>query len=413
MINLVVLTNSPGELVGWVKPVINEFKRCVPRSRIYVFVPPCQYASGRESEVIRSWPEVDGVWGLSALLKLILLGIRPGGMELAGQTMVLHLGSDLLYSSLLAKRLRAQAYACTEGYVKCVNGFEKFFVADKPLAEKLLRRGVPETKLAVIGHLFYEAAATVANDVQALRKELDLNETEPVIGIMPGSKPYQLYYDLAFLLKTIELVKARQPRVSFIMAKSPYTDWDVFADALGRERRYALDGVGGSLKFAGAMGSITTENGVSVKIVANQSLNVMRLSRFMLSVPGTNQIEAAVLGVPSVVFIPLNEPEAIPVDGLLHHLPKLPLIGKALKRQLVLKYSAKRPYLTLPNQLAKRMIIPELRGILTPQMVADQVLSLLENPVELERISKELLELTAQPQRPSEKLVQEILRDVV
>ena len=46
--DIYITANSPGEMSGWVAPVLNAFRRLNAETRITVVLTPCPYASGRE-----------------------------------------------------------------------------------------------------------------------------------------------------------------------------------------------------------------------------------------------------------------------------------------------------------------------------------------------------------------------------
>jgi lipid-A-disaccharide synthase len=75
------VANSPGELSGWVKPITRTLKQKEKAIKISVIIPPCQYASGMEKEVVSGFPDVDGVAGPTDYLKYIFLGIRWSGFR--------------------------------------------------------------------------------------------------------------------------------------------------------------------------------------------------------------------------------------------------------------------------------------------------------------------------------------------
>ena len=56
--DIVITSNSPGELYSLVRPVIRSLHRNIPGVRIILVITPCQYASGREIEVARSFSEI-------------------------------------------------------------------------------------------------------------------------------------------------------------------------------------------------------------------------------------------------------------------------------------------------------------------------------------------------------------------
>ena len=63
-LDILILSNGPGEVTTWVKPVVRALRRQMPdynQVRISVVLSPCPNASGREAEIARSYPEVDRV----------------------------------------------------------------------------------------------------------------------------------------------------------------------------------------------------------------------------------------------------------------------------------------------------------------------------------------------------------------
>jgi len=72
-----IVTNSPGELVGWVRPVVRSLKKKASRIKIVVVIIPCQYASGMEKEIAESFPEVDYVMSKGEYFKYLFFGLKP------------------------------------------------------------------------------------------------------------------------------------------------------------------------------------------------------------------------------------------------------------------------------------------------------------------------------------------------
>jgi hypothetical protein len=62
-IDILILSNGPGELSTWVKPVVKQLRRQLGREvsqvRISVVLSPCPNASGQEGAIARSNGEVD------------------------------------------------------------------------------------------------------------------------------------------------------------------------------------------------------------------------------------------------------------------------------------------------------------------------------------------------------------------
>ena len=88
--------------------------------------------------------------------------------------------------------------------------------------------------------------------------------------------------------------------------------------------------------------------------------------------------------------MPLQKMELVPIENPLRYLELLPLIGKPIKRALVLAFLSRYKFVALPNILTDELIQPELRGNITVQDVADAVNQLIQSPSERQRISTRL-----------------------
>ena len=91
------------------------------------------------------------------------------------------------------------------------------------------------------------------------------------------------------------------------------------------------------------------------------------------TIPGTKCIELAALGVPSIVCTPLNFPEGVVINGPLQYVGRIPAIGAPLKRAAVVALNKRFPLAAQPNIDAGEMLMPELRGTLTPGRIASVV----------------------------------------
>lgn len=60
--DLIILTNGPGEVTTWLRPVVQAVRAhwgSLPR--ISVVLAPCSHSTGQEAAIARSYPEVDRV----------------------------------------------------------------------------------------------------------------------------------------------------------------------------------------------------------------------------------------------------------------------------------------------------------------------------------------------------------------
>ncbi|GAH80161.1 unnamed protein product, partial [marine sediment metagenome] len=147
-----IVTNSPGELIGWVRPVVRSLKKKAPGIEIVVVITPCQYASGMEREVAKGFPEVDLIVGPNEYLKYVFLGIRPSQFGSADWGVVLFLGGDPFHAFLLSRRLGFPAVAYTQK-LRWKKYFEKFMVLNERIKEKFIAKGAEPEKVVVVGDL--------------------------------------------------------------------------------------------------------------------------------------------------------------------------------------------------------------------------------------------------------------------
>ena len=161
----------------------------------------------------------------------------------------------------------------------------------------------------------------------------------------------------------------------------------IWATALSGAKTQDFGGV--ALKLEGSFA--LTPNGTRLEIHhENQRYELMKRCAVAITSPGTNTLELGIAGIPSVVCMPLQKMELVPIENPLRYLELLPIIGKPIKRALVMAFLSRFKFVALPNILADELIQPELRGNITVQNVADAVNYLIQNPSERQRISTRL-----------------------
>ena len=105
--DLYIIANSPGEMSGWVAPVVTQVRAVIPDVRITVALIPDWFTSGREREFGEQLP-VDRVAGVFTLFSEIW---KQRAEHRSRRNLVLFLGGDALYAKALAKLLQCQSMA--------------------------------------------------------------------------------------------------------------------------------------------------------------------------------------------------------------------------------------------------------------------------------------------------------------
>lgn len=377
--NIVITTNGPGEIAAWVQPMINEIRNTLPNARIVIALVPCPHSSGYEEQFSSRFIGAT-VMSPKETVHYILTGQLPGHVVLASHGVILHLGGDQLFSVCLGWRSHFPITVYTEKLAQWKSRVSRYFVRDEHLAGRLAG-AVPSHKLTVVGDLMAEAVRPSHPSLE-VRQKLNLRLDAPVVSLLPGSKPLKVLNSTAFMLRIVDEISLLMPQVQFILPQSPFTPLSQLRQAVQDEKLVSLfDGVAGKVVHDRTSTSLITPQGNKVQIVPpSWHYNALQISDLSITLPGTNTAELAVLGIPMLVVLPLQRSELIPIDGLPGLLAKIPLLGPALKRSLINWKLNQMKYVSLPNQKAQEMIVPELIGHLKAENVAQQAYELLVQP---------------------------------
>jgi len=368
--NIILTTNSPGEVSAWVKPVVKKLNEKNIKINIYIFIPPCVFSSGKEAKVLLGLKGVEAVYNSKDYLKFILFNIKPSNFKAAKKGFVLFLGGDLMHAVFLAKRLNYPVYSYTERDYGFIKSIKKFYVSDQKIYQRLLKKGADPAKLKVVGNLIIDSVQPGLNGKQAKAK-LNKKDDQIIINLMPGSRPREFEYILPLFLNTATEIKQKKSKYRFILTKAPFINEKEIKRSL-RDKRINFDTV-----YKKEENRLSIDDFV-IEIYEEDPYSIMREADFALTIPGTNNLELAVLETPMLVILPLNKPELIPLPGLIGLLGEIPLLGKFLKRVIIPKMSRNRKYISLINLLQEKEIVPEMRGLINNQDLTAKILDLLE-----------------------------------
>lgn len=387
--DIVITTNSPGELSGWVKPVVKQIRFQLPEVRIIIFIPPCRYASGMESEIARGLPEVNLVINPHNYLKFILRIPSSRIYSPSPKGAVLFLGGDLFHAVLLSQRLHYPAFAYCTGRAQWKKRFRMFFVPHQKQFQRLRKQNIPPEKIIIIGDLMVDAVGPEISREEVYRT-WQLEEGKPIITFFPGSRPFQVRYLLPFCLKVAEMISGGYPEAQFLLSRSPFISTSLLEKILNSPISPVIEGITGKIYHYPNYQEIITPRGTKILAIGEKTHSVVNVSNLVITIPGTNTAEIACLGVPMIVIVPLNKPEELPLDGLLGYLDTIPLIGKPLKRYAVNRFHQSVPFVALPNMRAGECVVPEIRGVIKAEMVVTEAFDLLHNPQKRQSMSRKL-----------------------
>ena len=209
-----------------------------------------------------------------------------------------------------------------------------------PFEEQFFReRGVETT---YVGHPLADLPQS-AMSREELCEMHGLDPSLPIVALLPGSRRGESARHLPCLVDAVTRIGTARA-ANFVFAASATTGSEFF-----RQR-------------------ISPEN---VRIVENDTQNLLRFADVALVASGTATVEAALQGTPMVVFYRVTWSTWV--------------LGKPLVRL---------PYYSMVNLLAKREIVPELiQSDCTGERLAAAALRLLDDPDEKRRMKTDLSEL--------------------
>ena len=173
-----------------------------------------------------------------------------------------------------------QIWAWRPGRMKWIQERVDHVVVILPFEPDLYRRA--GVRCTFVGHPLLDSVAP-DYDRHALRRQFNLEESAPVIGLFPGSRVAEVNMLLPVLLQTAaELVK-RDPKTQFILAQASSIDDNLLHDLL-------------------------RESPVPVLVVKDQASEAMAVSDLLLVASGTATLQAAVVGTPMILLYKTTRP---------------------------------------------------------------------------------------------------------
>ena len=394
--DLYILANSPGEMSGWVAPVVTQVRAVMPDAHITVALIPDWFTSGREREFGEKLP-VDRVVGVFTLFAEIW---KNRAEHRANKNLVLFLGGDALYAKALSKLLKCPAMAYMPRVYHPAD-FVRIFVPTQAEADRALRKGAEPGHIVVVPTLALDSV-NPSGSVGQIKTRLGLPpEAGPVFSLMAGSRPSYVALSLDFMLDIAGLLLAQYPDARALLPVSPFIDKEIVLSVLkGREMQWEAM-PGGEI--------FRTGPGNRILFIFTHSHDAFVAADLAIVLPGTNNLQCAALGIPFVMLMPLNSIENIPFEGLLGLLYPRFFPFNHIKKWIIAWMSPRVPYMSMVNRMAGRMLAPELRGILTPEGVAGTASDLWQDPARREKLRTELLELTRE--RGAARIIAEAIRE--
>jgi len=386
MKRLLITANSPGEMAGWVRPILAAWKRR-DLGPVDILLLPCTFATGEEERVARSLEGVERVYKPRDFWKLLW---KDGSLYQDGH--LLHLGGDLMYSAFLSWRWKLESWAYLWARPWWDGAFRGYFTKDEWGVRWLKRRKIPPEKIHFTGDLVLDAVRQ--------KVEAPVEERTEQISYLPGSRAIEVKSLTPFFLEVHRRMSQRFPRVRGVLHLSGFLPLQQSEALLQQPPDPKVGGIQGYLE-----GDTLKADGVELQVVRNNGLQHLSRSEVALSIPGTKTAEAGYLRTPLVTILPLNRPEHLPSIGLVGLLDFLPG-GKYLKAKLLLRLRDKLGLLAHPNMVAGRALLPEYVEELDPATMSERLTTIFEDKKKLREVSDTLRSLYSWDRRPAEELVE-------
>ncbi|NES75526.1 MULTISPECIES: lipid-A-disaccharide synthase [unclassified Okeania] len=397
-IDIVILSNGPGELVTWVRPVVQQLRQQANIDmRISVILSPCPHATGKEAAIALSYAEIDRVQPAEYFWRFLLWGKTAENWHWYPQGIVLFLGGDQFFTVAVGKRLGYRTVIYAEWDARWWRWIDKFGVMKPEVAAEVPSKYAD--KFTVVGDLMAEVTSNI-----------DLPTTEEniveYIGLLPGSKPTKLSLGVPLTLAIAQHLHKIRPQTRFIIPVAPTLELSTLASFADSRKNPAVQKMGGVKAKLLIPPNSETENpklvtptGLEVELITRTpAYDLLSQCRLCLTTVGANTAELGSLAIPMIVLLPTQQLDIMRAwDGLPGLLANLPGVGAAFAAGINWLVLRKGQLFAWPNIWAKQEIVPELVGKLTPETVAELVLDFLSHPEKLAEMRDRLRSVRGQP----------------
>ena len=397
-LDILILSNGPGELATWVRPVVQALREQLgnaTEARISVILSPCPHATGKEAKIAASYPEIDRVQAAEDFLPFLLSGKTAANWDWHEKGVVLFLGGDQFFTVVIGKRLKYRTVTYAEWDARWYRWIDKFAAMKPEVFDK-----VPEKyahKFTVVGDLIAEVARFQAlpgnADPEALPR---LTPPKELIGLLPGSKAAKLALGVPLCLSIAQSIHRIRPETRFVIPVAPTIDVQTlarFADPAQNPCLHLFANSAAELHVAESP-FLQTANGLKIELwTETPAYDLLSECSLCLTTVGANTAELGSLAVPMIVLLPTQQLDAMKAwDGLPGLLANLPLVGSVFATAInwLIWQFGKRKLYAWPNIWAQEEIVPELMGKLEPEVVAKLAIDYLSHPEKLAQMGDRL-----------------------
>ena len=388
--DIVILSNGPGEVATWVRPVVRCLgkikQRLQSKIRISVLLSPCPHSTGREVAIASSYKRVDRVLPPEDFFGFLLWGKTPDNWQWHQRGIVVFLGGDQFYTVAISRRLGYSSLIYAEWDARWYRWVDRFAVTNQEIIDR-----IPQAyrhKFSLVGDLIADVALEVEN-----RTESVVGST---VGLLVGSKPAKLFQGVPLCLAIAQKIQQQQPQTQFVIPVAPTIDLTNLSKYANRQDNPLVSSLGNVeaqlITSSVQPPYLITSGGTKIRLITEfPAYKSLVNCKLCLTTVGANTAELTALAVPMIVLLPTQQLDAMRSwDGLPGILANLPGVGTVFAKLINWVVVRQGRLFAWPNIWAKEEIVPELVGRLEPETVARLVLNYLEDPELLQVMSDRL-----------------------
>jgi hypothetical protein len=391
--DIVILSNAPGEVATWVRPVVKALAQIftdeLTSIRISVLLSPCPHSTGQEAAIASSYQGVERVLPASEFWKFLLWGKTQANWQWHQRGIVVFMGGDQFFTVAIAKRLGYSSLIYVEWDARWYRWVDRFAAMNQKAIAQVPKFYQP--KFSLVGDLIADVALEVKQSQSS-----DLNFSEPLIGLLVGSKPAKLAQGVPLCLAIAEKIQQQLPQAKFIIPVAPTLDLTTLVSYASVHQNPLLSNLGNVtaelIDSQPGLPFLLTSGGTKIKLITEfPAYQTIANCQLCLTTVGANTAELTALRVPMIVLLPTQQLDAMRswdgLPGILANLPGVGTIFAKLINWLVLRQGR---LFAWPNIWAGTEIVPELVGKLAPERVAQLVLQYLQHPEQLQTMRDRL-----------------------
>ena len=390
---IVLVSNGPGELSTWVRPLAERLHHQLPlrprqpqaSTSLRLVLVPCPNATGQEDRVARRWGLFEQVLPAARFWWLLLRPARHGPWPRQG--VVVFLGGDQFWTVLLSARLGYRHLTYAEWVARWPRWNDRIAVMGPAAAARLSPRWRQRAQL--VGDLMADLS-----DSARQAEPLPAGEW---VALLPGSKRAKLQVGVPFLLETADRLAALRPGCRFLLPVAPTTSVDELLAYAGPANPVASHYAAGLPSRNGEL--LLTAAGTEIHLQQEHPAHgALSQCSLALTTVGANTAELGALALPMIVLVPTQHLHVMQAwDGWLGLLARLPLLRRLLGVALTAWRMRHRGYLAWPNIAAGRAVVPERVGAIEPASIAAEAADWLAQPQRLAGLRDDLRSLRGQP----------------